>query len=67
MKTVLKALVILCAAAVCILRFIAFRYEAALSPELRRVFFIVSLAAAAFCAAGAALWVFIEKKEKNGT
>ena len=67
MKTALKALVILCAAAVCILRFVSFKYEAALSPGLRRAFFIVSLVAAALCAAGAALWVCIEKKEKNGT
>ena len=67
MKTVLKAPVILCAAAVCLLRFVSFKYEAALSPGLRRVFFFVSLAAAALCAAGAALWVITEKKEKNGT
>ena len=67
MKNALKALVIFCAAAVCLLRFVSFKYEAALSPGLRRIFFIVSIAAAALCAAGAALWVITEKKEKNGT
>ena len=67
MKNARKALVILCAAAVCVLRFVSFQYEAALSPGLRRAFFIISLAAAALCAAGAALWVITEKKEKNGT
>lgn len=67
MKTVLKASVIVSAAAVCVLRFLSFKYDAALSPGVKRAFFIISVAGAAVCAVCAALWVAAEKKGKNGT
>ena len=66
-KAAVKSALILCAAAVCILRFVSFRYEDALSPEARRAALIVSVICAAICALCAAVWIIFEKKGKNGT
>lgn len=65
-KTAVKAVLIVCAAAVCVMRFVAFKYEAALPPELRRAMLPASVVCAALCALCAALWVILEKKGKNG-
>ena len=67
MKTAVKAVLIACAAAVCILRFVSFRYEAALPPAARRAMLAVSAACAAACVLCAVIWVILEKKGKNGT
>lgn len=64
-KAAVKTALILCAAAVCVLRFISFKYEAALSPEARRATFAASVICAAVCVLCAVLWVILEKKEKT--
>lgn len=66
-KTAVKTALIVCAAAVCVLRFLSFQYEAVLSPAAKRVMLTVSVIGAAVCVLCAAVWVFLEKKEKNGT
>lgn len=67
MKAAVKTLTLLSAAAVCILRFVSFKYEASLSPGVIRGMFLAGAVCAAVCLLCAALWVFLEKKGKNGT
>ncbi len=67
MKAAVKALTLLSAAAVCILRFVSFKYEASLSPGTLRGTFLAGAVCAAVCILCAAVWVFLEKKGKNGT
>ena len=66
-KTAVRSALILCAAAVCILRFVSFRYEASLPQGTRRALFAVCVICAAACVLCAVVWVILEKKEKNGT
>ncbi len=66
-KTAVKTALIVCAAALCALRFVSFRYEAALSPETRRAMLTAGVVCAAACAVFAVLWIILEKKGKNGT
>ena len=67
MKAAVKALTLLSAAAVCILRFVSFRYETSLSPDVIRGIHLAAAICGAFCLACAAFWVILEKKGKNGT
>lgn len=67
MKNAVKTALILCAAALCVLRFVSFRYEASLSPETRRAMLFAGVLCAAVCVVCAVVWVILEKKEKNGT
>lgn len=67
MKNAVKSVLILSAAAVCVLRFVSFKYETVLPPEARRWMLPVSVICAALCALCAVLWVILEKKGKNGT
>ena len=67
MKTAVRALTLLSAAAVCILRFVSFRYEPSLSPGVYRGCSVAAAVCAAVCLLCAAAWVILEKKGKNGT
>lgn len=67
MKTAVKAALIVCAAAVCILRFVSFKYEAALPPAARRAMLAAGVICAVLCLLCAAAWIILEKKGKNGT
>ena len=66
MKAAVKALTLLSAAAVCILRFVSFKYEVSLSPGVQRGMLLAGTICAAVCLLGAAVWVALEKKGKNG-
>ncbi len=66
-KTAVKTVLIVCAAAVCALRFVSFRYEASLSPGVRHAMLTASVIGAVLCALFAVLLAVLEKKEKNGT
>ena len=67
MKTVVKAIVIVCAAVTCVTRFVAFKYESSFSPETLRALFRAGVAGAALCAVGAVIWVIMERNGKKGT
>lgn len=60
--TVIKILVLLSAAGVAVTRFIAFKYEAAFSPDVLHTLQTVSVACAAVLLVSGAAWVLAEKK-----
>ena len=67
MKAAVKALTLFSAAAVCLLRFVSFKYETSLTPGTIRWMSVAGVVCAAVCLLCAALWVILEKKGKNGT
>ena len=66
-KTAVKSALLVCAAAVCVLRFISFRYRAALPPRADRALLLASAVCGALSLLLAAAWIVLEKKGKNGT
>lgn len=58
----LKTVVLVCAAAVCILRFVGFKYESALEPGTLKLFGIISISAAVLLILAGTAWAVIVKK-----
>ena len=62
-----KAAVLFCAAVTVILRFILYKYDAAIPQEAKRVLGAVSAVAAAILLLSGVVWVLTERAGKKGT
>lgn len=67
LTSVVKLLILLSAAGLAVLRFVSFKYEAALSADTLRLFFLLSLVSAGVLLVSGIVWVLLERRgEKTG-
>lgn len=63
--TAVKAVLLISAAALCIIRLVSSKYSSAIPESTQKLLFTLSLVLAGVCAAAGAVWIIYEKRSEK--